>query len=1212
MARSNKPDHHLNLNQLPQMSASQIRSGSSTSNNTSPIEAPSGNAFRSPFASTNGLSTSGSMSASGRKGAGSPSLESGGRLYSKRAREIQAQEGLTPSVWGPPTSGNSTPLREIIPESPTGDGFPGFVDPSSESQTQTSSRRARAGTVPSRFSPASLLNGPSPPQHLPPKTSRPTPSTSPFRPLSASAADSGFGATSGTTSNANTTSALLSRLRSGSMPQRASYIGPSSPFGPSLFSTNWNQARERSTTLNSINSQNGPVSPAYSSFSKDGLTDTDVRTLDYLGLVDTPQQSRATLVRSGMETLVEGQRAAAMQPFIADLATMNKNLSRFRSYSVNAKEKYAEEEDEDIEHGASYPAPHSGSLTPSAASAAAALAATHAQIHQHNLAVQAFANQASASRPRARTAGVLESPQRSMRGYLATPSRLDNSISAADLRMADGRDYDGLPEAVQALGLGAFGRPTEDGPIDENNLEGPTRALWLGSIPSSTTVTSLNVLFKPYGPIESTRVLTYKNCGFVNFEHVESAISAKNLLSGKELFPGNGPIRIGYAKAPTASTTGTPGHQGTFSSPSPDPFLSNRAESKGVNENGTAGGSAQLYGSRPASAAPKSGIFELQDMQNEMLGIVREFGASEDDQIRIQQSIQQAIRFEMYEPEIPAVPEPSPNRLHDAPRLRDTRKRIDNSSCSQAEIEEIAMGMLPEIAELSSDYLGNTVVQKLFEFCSEDVKEAMLNEITPHLAEIGAHKNGTWAAQKIIDVARTPSQMSVIVDSLRPYTVPLFLDQYGNYVLQCSLRFGHPWNNFIFETMLTRMWDVAQGRFGARAMRACLESHHATKDQQRMLAAAIALNSVQLATDPNGALLLTWFLDTCTFPRRRTVLAPRLVPHLVQLCTHKVAYLTVLKVINQRNEPDARDIVLKALFFSENDNTLEDILSDQACGATLIFKVLTTPFFDENLRSDVVQNVRNVLTRLKAQPSQGYKRLMDEVGLSTRGGAGRDHHNSRDGINGHMQVHERQRPGSQHGSTNPHTPQPHMERQYSGQYFPNAAPQSFDANAGMARSGSLDPNGLSAFEQFGLNGVNSPMFTPNPQASLAPMSQQQMQYQAILAASARGAMSPGSFYPGMAAIGLGGYATPSPSIDNFRNVQAHNSPIGHPPAMSHSPMMQQSGFAPPAFNPLMAGQMMGGYQYPLQFMPQQQQQQQQQPQQQSNGRRGRVSIPSTE
>ena len=45
--------------------------------------------------------------------------------------------------------------------------------------------------------------------------------------------------------------------------------------------------------------------------------------------------------------------------------------------------------------------------------------------------------------------------------------------------------------------------------------------------------------------------------------------------------------------------------------------------------------------------------------------------------------------------------------------------------------------MLPEVAELSSDYLGNTAVQKLFEYFSEEIKETMLMETGPHLTEIG-------------------------------------------------------------------------------------------------------------------------------------------------------------------------------------------------------------------------------------------------------------------------------------------------------------------------------------------------------------------------------------------------------------------------------------------------------------------------------------------
>lgn len=965
------------------------------------------------------------------------------------------------------------------------------------------------------------------------------------------------------------------------MPQQKQQHDNNSPFGTSLFSTGWGNGRERSSTLASVRSADTPDSPAHSTFSKDGLVDTDVKTLDYLGLAETPQQSQAALAQPGLQR-------SLIQPFISEMAGF-KNANRFRSYSVNAKEKYAEDEEEEYHQDGLYSGPQSGTLTPIHATTAAALAATQAQIRQHNLAVQAFANAATGTRPRARTAGVLESPLRSVgrNSYLATPSRLDRTINAADLGLINGLEYTGLPETVRALQLGSLGGRTNTESSDENNQDGPTRALWLGNIPASTTVSSLQAIFQLYGNIESTRVLIHKNCGFVNFENVESAIAAKTQVNGKEIFPGAGPVRIGYAKAPPASITDGPGSNGIVLSRSPDPFTDGHID---ANESQTrdamnSRGPSSVHAQNSAAALH---VPELSALKEQILEIVGDFGATNQDQAQISNSISSAISFDRFEAEIAPVPEPSHARIHDAPKLREIRKRIDNNAISQVEIEEIAIGMLPEVAELASDYLGNTVVQKLFEFCSETVKERMLIQIDPHLAEIGVHKNGTWAAQKIIDVARVPNQIRIIVDSLRPYTVALFLDQYGNYVLQCCLRFGYPWNDFIFETMLSRMWEIAQGRFGARAMRACLESHHATKEQQRMLAAAIALHSVQLATNANGALLLTWFLDTCTFPHRRIVLAPRLVPHLVHLCTHKVAYLTVLKVINQRNEPEARDIVLQALFFSENDQTLEDILSDQTCGATLIFKILTTPFLEETLRTEIVQNVRNVLTRLNITSPQPYKRLMDEIGLSSRGGkADRDNRSSERG-----RSQNNSRSGSQQ---RPSTARKHIaesDRQFNGQYYQPVGQQQFPVQGLYpGTSGGMDPNGLAAYDQF------VPALVPNP-------GNPQLQ-QAFLSNQVRG-MSQPDFYPGPAAPGLANFNSAGIDPTTIRAMQSQQ--YNRPLPMGTSSMLQQTGFgAPQGYNPLIAGNgMNSAYQYPMQYIPQHQQQQHMM-QPQNGGRRGRVS-----
>ncbi|KAH9866659.1 hypothetical protein J1614_008352 [Plenodomus biglobosus] len=1115
MAPTTRADQHINLNYIPQLSQPS-HSGSSTGN-TSPVEPSNNSSLRFSGNTSNPL---GNTAAGARLGNGSPSHEYGGRLFSKRAREIQAQEGLTPQMWGPPTSGNSTPLRETIPESPVGDSFPDFNNtmPEASSAAQTSGRRARAGTLPSRFSPTAAPPGLLSASSLLPKSSRPTPSTSPFKSGSGTPTDiSNFNALGST--NAAAKSVLLSRLRAGSMPQRPGYLPPAaSPFGQGVFSSGWSSNRDRSSTLQSIASQPSNGGSPMSSFSRESLADTDVKTLDYLGLVDTPQPARATLAPSDIELLLESQRNAN---------NLNLNsANRFRSYSVNAKEKYAE--DEDDQYGG-----YSGTITPAEANALL----IHEAVRQHNLEVQAFANIASNARPRARasTAGVLDAPSRGMmRNYLPAMGRFDNGMSPGDL--TEDAEYN-LTEAVKKLHLPGSNLG------DDGTLEGPTRSLWLGNIPSSTTVSSLNVIFANYGAIESTRVLTHKNCGFVNFETLESAVSAKSTLNGKEIFPGAGPVRIGYAKIPSAAAT--PGHNGVFPSPSPDPHAKAQAE-------GAAGASGTAKAAIATASLPLT-TPELADIREDIIQIVKELGATDEEQARISTYVDQAIKNNDYVDEVPSVEEPSHTRTHDAPRLREIRKRIDNGSCSKEEIEQIAGNMLPEIAELASDYLGNTVVQKLFEFCEEPTKEAMLREIAPHLAKIGVHKNGTWAAQKIIDVSKSPTMQKMVVDAVQKYAMALFLDQFGNYVMQGCLKYQN-YNSFIFEVMLGRLWDLAQGRFGARAMRACLESHFASKDQQRMVAATIALHSVQLATNANGALLLTWFLDTCTFPRRRTVLAPRLVPHIVHLCTHKVAYLTVLKIINQRNEPEARDTILQALFFSPDDHILEAILADQNCGATLIFKVLTTPFFDEQIRADVVQNVRNVLVRIKAQPQQGYKRLMDEVGLSTRGGPGHRDHSAT-------------RPASKDSAG--------MPPGGPGNFY-QASGSAYDPIA-LQRTASMDSNG---FEQYAMG---NPMYM---QGMPAMNNQQQMQYQQLLARQ-------GQFtYPQM-----NGFAPAAPGMDAYRNA----SPVAAP-GYNGSPMMQPANLAGQGIPPGMGAGMYPPYNM---YMPPQQQQQQ--PTAGGNQRRGRLS-----
>jgi hypothetical protein len=108
----------------------------------------------------------------------------------------------------------------------------------------------------------------------------------------------------------------------------------------------------------------------------------------------------------------------------------------------------------------------------------------------------------------------------------------------------------------------------------------------------------------------------------------------------------------------------------------------------------------------------------------------------------------------------------------------------------------------------------------------------MLQRIAPYLAMIGIHKNGTWAVQKVIECSASIEERAMVVHNLRPFCPALMADSLGNYVCAGTLHFGAPHNDYIFDAMVDRMWDIAQNRFGARCMRTCLESPHTSLYQK--------------------------------------------------------------------------------------------------------------------------------------------------------------------------------------------------------------------------------------------------------------------------------------------------------------------------------------------------------------------------------------------
>ncbi|KAI8899559.1 armadillo-type protein [Globomyces pollinis-pini] len=441
--------------------------------------------------------------------------------------------------------------------------------------------------------------------------------------------------------------------------------------------------------------------------------------------------------------------------------------------------------------------------------------------------------------------------------------RLEDALSARE-QMQGGR----IGSCIVRIGFG------KTDAIHDNQGMQPTKSLWVGNILPTTKPADLELIFSRFGTVESARVLTHKNCGFVNFINLEDAMTARSELNGQEI--GGSIVKIGFAKVPSRPEPPLSVAQ-ALNSPLAIAGLAAAAIERSFYPSGAS--NYQSYGGNGAWGNPQSHMGLGSPIRNQREDLL---GNSDGD---------------IYAPGIIQIPESNPCRKIDQNRLRDIRKRLE-SHITTRDLEMIFAEVIDDAVDLCSDYIGNVVIQKIMEKCSDVLRLRLIEAVSPRMASLGIHKNGTWAVQKIIDCAKTAPQIEAIVTTLKVYAPALLLDQYGNYVIQCCLRLGTHRNQFIFDAMAAKCWELGQGRFGARAMKACLESQFTSKEQQKQVAVAIAQNCVQLCMNSNGSILITWLTDMSGILIRYRMLAPLLLQHLSSICSHKLASTTVLKIGN--------------------------------------------------------------------------------------------------------------------------------------------------------------------------------------------------------------------------------------------------------------------------------------------------------------------------
>lgn len=277
------------------------------------------------------------------------------------------------------------------------------------------------------------------------------------------------------------------------------------------------------------------------------------------------------------------------------------------------------------------------------------------------------------------------------------------------------------------------------------------------------------------------------------------------------------------------------------------------------------------------------------------------------------------------------------------PPLPDTTVQFDGLKEIRIELEHQATDYVDSIycrfrqhiTTLALDAMGNIVVQKLLERGDLQRRLEICDLLSPHLAALSCHKNGTWVVQKFIALASNSTDSRdlrhLLMSSLQPYLVCLLKDQFGNYVVQGCLGLGQC-ARVLLECLRWRGVDLAKTRFGARAMKSLLEPsslRHYDHQYYRHIVDALSDRIDELVGNPHGALLLSYLMSAGQVSGDRLITAT--LPSLATLLLNRHA-VTVL----QEACPLATPPTIKTLcaFIISYDNPIR-LLGDQGAVSLL-------------------------------------------------------------------------------------------------------------------------------------------------------------------------------------------------------------------------------------------------------------------------------------
>lgn len=228
--------------------------------------------------------------------------------------------------------------------------------------------------------------------------------------------------------------------------------------------------------------------------------------------------------------------------------------------------------------------------------------------------------------------------------------------------------------------------------------------------------------------------------------------------------------------------------------------------------------------------------------------------------------------------------------------------------------------LLNRLGDVATDQFGNYLVQSMLEHSNEQQRQALLQRLCANITKFACCQYGVRCIQTLIDrSAADPVATQTILDSLRGNITELSRDNFGNHVVQRTLKtFRFDQCTFMVPELQSDLISTARNAYGCCVLQLVLE--RCSSKQLSTFSAIMLPHTIRLAQCPYGNYVLQNIIGLGHKEITVTIVGA-IKGRVADLSAHKFSSNVIEKIITSAPK-DVRSAVIDELIASPKLATL--------------------------------------------------------------------------------------------------------------------------------------------------------------------------------------------------------------------------------------------------------------------------------------------------